>query len=119
MLFRSWSGGDCTPLTSTRSQNKPAHAHHLPAPAVSSQATSGDGVQLVSRISGQALMRCHVDDARSCAGKGGRANQNLHFVHSGIKQIGQGSALRLLESHKGKKPFSIKVIEGLPWRSSG
>lgn len=54
---------------------------------------------------------CHVDEARSSVGKAGGANQNLHFVPSEIKQIGQASALRLLESHKGKRLFSIKVIE--------
>lgn len=53
----------------------------------------------------------HVDEARSSVGKAGGANRNLRFVPSEIKQIGQDSALRLLESHKGKRPFSIKVIE--------
>lgn len=54
----------------------------------------------MNRVSGNALQR-HVEEARSCVGKAGRANQNLHFVPSESKRIGQDSALRLLEFHKG------------------
>ena len=63
----------------------------------------------MNRVIGNALLR-HVDEARSCVGKAGRANQNLHFVPSESKRIGQDSALRLLEFHKDKRPFfPIKV----------
>lgn len=78
------------------------HTHHSPH-QLWAHRLSSEGVQLVNRVSGNALL-CHVDEARSCVGKPGRANQNLHFVPSESEQIGKDSALTLLEFHKGKRP---------------
>lgn len=104
-LWYCVGGGDWTPYTGARPWAKTIHTHHLPR-QLWAHRLSSEGVQLVNRVSGNALQR-HVEEARSCVGKAGRANQNLHFVPSESKRIGQDSALRLLEFHKGKRPFFL------------
>lgn len=101
-----WVG--CTPPRGTGSWKKPVHAHGLPAPALSSQAAYGDSVQLVSHVSGQAPT-CFADDLPGAmleTGKG-KSEPSLRSFRNKARS---SDALRLPESHKGGKPFSIKAI---------